>query len=434
MLFGRQLNRYLVCFRWPLAALGLLVGFTLAVYLRRLNFTSEFILYSYLQIAGALLSFTLAANALLRFRGMHDRLTLILAFGFAITGLVETSAVFWFYKEASGLIVGVGQEHIPLAWTVGRTLLATLLLLALVIERRLPHSREPGREVALTLVVVGVVAYLIGAAYLSAPIEPAIHPDAWLARPWDLFPAALFLVAAIGFGRRPISGHWAFDRSLSLALWLNVACHLAATQSTHFFDGPFTLAQLLKVTSYSLLLGGTLLDNLRLFDQARRLAVSDCVTGLGNYRTLLHALETEIQRSRRSGRPFSVLLMDLDDLKQVNDSHGHLVGTRALCRLGNVLRLHSRSIDTAARYGGDEFALLLPEADSRAAEQVGRRVCERLASDGEFPSITVSLGAAVFPEDGETVEALLESADRALYAMKQRRSPMLALARIAACL
>ena len=77
--------------------------------------------------------------------------------------------------------------------------------------------------------------------------------------------------------------------------------------------------------------------------------------------------------------------MDLDGLKQINDRHGHLAGSRAICRLGNVLRVNSRIMDTAARYGGDEFALVLPEADPQAAERVGRRICERLASDGEAP-------------------------------------------------
>jgi diguanylate cyclase (GGDEF)-like protein len=431
VLFGRKIGNFLFQFRWLLAAVGMAGALALAIWLRPSNFTSSFVFYSYLQIVGTLLSFTYAANALLRFRGMHDRLTLIIGFGFALSGLIETSAVFGFYGQ---MVAGVAPAHIPLAWMVGRTLLATVLLSALVVERRVPHSREPGRELAIALLVVGVVAYLTGAAYLTAPMEPTIHQGAWLARPWDLVPAFLYLVAAIGFGRRPAISGPAFDRALSLALWMNVACHLMVTQSTRLFDAPFTVAQILKVTSYALVLGGALLDNLDLFEQTRRQAASDCLTGLGNYRTLLNSMDVEMQRSRRTGRPFSVLLMDLDGLKQVNDRHGHLVGTRAICRLGNVLRLHCRTMDTPARYGGDEFALVLPEADPNAAERVGRRICERLANDGEAPAISVSLGSAVFPKDGETIEELLDAADRALYKMKRRGSPVLSLARIAACL
>ena len=133
-----------------------------------------------------------------------------------------------------------------------------------------------------------------------------------------------------------------------------------------------------------------------MFDQVRQLAVTDPLTGLSNYRTLINVMETEIQRSRRTARPFAVLLFDLDGLKTINDQHGHLVGSRAICRLANVLRIHSRAMDTAARYGGDEFAVVLPEAGEEAAASVSKRICERLAKDGEFPRATVSVGAAVF--------------------------------------
>jgi diguanylate cyclase (GGDEF)-like protein len=155
-------------------------------------------------------------------------------------------------------------------------------------------------------------------------------------------------------------------------------------------------------------------------EQARFLAVSDPLTGLGNYRKLVDTLEAEIKRSDRTGRSFALLLMDVDGLKKINDVHGHLVGSRALCRLANILRLRCRGIDTAARYGGDEFALVVPEAGAEVARQVARRISERLASDGEHPALSVSVGAAVCPEDGETIEMLLRAADRALYDMKRR--------------
>ncbi len=431
MLFGQKIVRYLHPLRWPAAACALLATFLLAVWLRQVNFSSEFLLYSYLQIVGSLLSFTYAANALVRFRGTHDRLTLILAFGFVLAGVVETCAIFGFYAHLTG---GAEESIVPVSWMVGRTLLGVLLLTALVVERRVPHSRDPAREMAIAFIVVGVVAYLTSAAYLSAPMEPAIHASARLARPWDLFPALLFLVAAIGFGRRPTISRSSFDLALCAALWMNVACHIVATQSSQVFDAPFTVAQILKVASYAVVLGGTLLDNARVFEQVRRMAVSDSLTGLGNYRTLLNMLEGEIQRSQRTGRPFALLLMDLDGLKQINDRHGHLVGSRAICRLGNVLRLHSRAIDTPARYGGDEFALVLPEAGAEAADSVGRRICERLLADGEMPAISVSVGASLFPRDGQSIEELLDAADRALYRMKRRSSRAMSLTRVAACL
>jgi len=154
--------------------------------------------------------------------------------------------------------------------------------------------------------------------------------------------------------------------------------------------------------------------------QAHVMAVSDPLTGLGNYRRLIETVETEVRRSDRTGRPFALLLMDLDGLKQINDTYGHLVGSRALCRFAQILRTYSRSIDTAARHGGDEFALIIPEANEEAARQVAQRIIQRLAQDTEKPSLTVSVGTAVWPRDGETIELLLRSADAALYENKRR--------------
>ena len=152
----------------------------------------------------------------------------------------------------------------------------------------------------------------------------------------------------------------------------------------------------------------------------RRLAISDSLTGLANYRHLVDVLQSELERSGRTDRPFSVLLMDLDGLKKINDHYGHLIGSRALSRVATILRLNSRSIDTAARYGGDEFALVLPETNLSAAQQVVERVRYCLESDEEVPQLSISIGVATFPKCGVTVQQLLEYADQALYAMKEQ--------------
>jgi len=423
---GRQLSRYQL-----LLGLLALIGISaLSFWLRQRDFSSGFVLFCYLEIVGSLLCFTFVANALVHFRGTRDRLTLVLALGFLFAGLIETFAIWGLYGPS---LESAQQAGVSLTWMVGQTALAALLVAALALEHRVPHSRHPGRDTTVSVALVGLVAYLTGAAYLSGVIDTSTHPAALLARASDLLPAALFLVAAIGFGRRANMTRSGFNRALCAALWINVACHLAATQSVRMFDAPFTLALGLRTGSYALILGGTLLDNARLFEQVRQLSVSDSLTGLGNYRALLNALESEIQRSSRSKRNFAVILMDLDNLKQINDRYGHLVGSRAICRLGNVLRVHSRTIDTAARYGGDEFAVVLPEATAQAAQRVGERIRERLSTDGEEPHMTVSVGTAVFPQDGQTVEELLDAADRSLYGMK-RGSRIMGLSRIAACL
>jgi diguanylate cyclase (GGDEF)-like protein len=207
-----------------------------------------------------------------------------------------------------------------------------------------------------------------------------------------------------------------------------VACCLAASQSEHRLDAPFAFAAIFQFSSYAVLLGGALLDNVHLFENVRQLAVSDPLTGLANYRRLVDDLEVEIQRSRRTGRPFSLLLFDLDGLKKINDNYGHLVGSRALCRVADMLRVNSRTIDTAARYGGDEFALILPETGMNAAHEVAHRICDRVARDGELPSISVSVGVAAYARDGETLEALVGAADQALYKRKGRTVRKLSVA------
>jgi len=171
----------------------------------------------------------------------------------------------------------------------------------------------------------------------------------------------------------------------------------------------------------TLVLAAVVAERKEAVDRLRRLAVSDPLTGLANYRQLVAALTAEIDRSSRTERPFAVVLMDLDGLKTINDRHGHMVGSMALRRVAETLLGSCRSIDTAARFGGDEFALVLPETGEAAAWHVARRVRERVAHDGETPAISVSVGVAVHPRDGDVLEALLNAADRSLYENKARR-------------
>jgi len=155
--------------------------------------------------------------------------------------------------------------------------------------------------------------------------------------------------------------------------------------------------------------------------QLREQAETDSLTGLANHRRLFEVLHTEISRSKRTGREFSLMLLDVNEFKKINDKYGHLVGDRTLCRLTSVLRSCCRSIDTAARQGGDEFALVLPETGAADAALVGERICELLAKDLEKPLISVGVGVAAYPTDAETIGALLYAADGTLYAMKGKR-------------
>jgi diguanylate cyclase (GGDEF)-like protein len=424
----------------PAVAYSLLATFFVGVvlYARHSHVSGSPTTYLYLEVGGSLLCFCYAANALVRFRGTHDRIALILAFGFVLSGMIETLGYFGLNDL---LRLGpVALSHVPMGWMVGRTLLAVLLLAALAVERFIPIARQPSRETAGALFVVAAAAYVTSAAFIAAPATPVAKAGALFSRPWETLPGSLFVLAAIFFYRRFQQGKERdsdaslYDYSLFLAALLNVCCHIAALFSRRLFDGPFFLAELSKVASYSIMLCAALIDQARLFDQVRTLAVSDPLTGLANYRRLIAVLESELDRSRRTQRPFSIVLMDMDGLKTINDRYGHLVGSRSLVRLAKILRNHSRAIDTAARYGGDEFALVLPEAPRDIASRVAARIRERLATEAENPTLSVSSGIAAYPEDGDTPEKLLGAADRALYRMKHRGSAMNSIARIAACL
>jgi diguanylate cyclase (GGDEF)-like protein len=421
-------------------AASLALFFAIVFYLRQVTAAGSPQGYLYLEVGGTLLSFFYAAIALVRFRGTHDRTALILAFGFVLSGIIETVGCFGLNDS---LISGaLALSHIPMGWMVSRTLLAILLLAAIAVERYMPTARQPSKETAAALLVVALAAYLTSAAFLAAPAAPVAHAASLLSRPWDLLPAGLFLIAAVCFRQRlkndkdKKGSASLFDHSLFIVASLNVICHVSAAFSRQLFDGPFFLAELSKTFSYVVMLSGALLDQARLFEQVRSMAVTDPLTGLSNYRRLISVLEAELDRSRRTQRPFSVVLLDMDGLKIINDQYGHLTGSRALVRIGKILRNHSRAIDTAARYGGDEFALVLPEAGKDISSRVVSRIRERLSAEPEHPALAVSAGVAAFPEDGDTPEKLLGAADRALYAMKHHggRSSVQNLARIAACL
>src|ERR1700737_252444 len=154
-------------------------------------------------------------------------------------------------------------------------------------------------------------------------------------------------------------------------------------------------------------------------DQIRYQATHDALTGLANYREFMDTLETEVRRAKRSKHLFALLLLDLDELKAINDKYGHLVGNRALKRLSEVIKDQSRATDLAARYGGDEFAVVLIDADPGMANRLAQRVEKTLRDGWERPRLSVSTGISVYPEDGRTAPELLESADRHLYKRKK---------------
>lgn len=398
---------------------GFVMVFLAADWVRDISLRPDPTLQGYLQITTGLFAFVFAAVALVRFQGTQDRISLILGSGFLLSGatlIASSILIFQFNRETNQWFYLA-----PVGWWISRLLLALLFGVALLVEHFIPRSRHPKMEIAGALFTVVALTYLITASLRKLPPDVSGHPNAMIPNPLHLIPAVIFLVALYGYRQRKYLKNSAFDRSIYSAVWLNLAAQLAACQSVRLLDGPFVFAQLLNVTSYILLLGGALLDSARVFEQVRHLAASDPLTGLANYRKLLDVLDTETERTLRTGRSFAVLLLDLDGLKRINDTYGHLVGSRALCRVADILRVHCRAIDTAARYGGDEFAVVLPEAREEEAQRVVARIHETMAADPEEPPISVSIGTSVYHGEGERVEKLLKEADQNLYDEKARR-------------
>lgn len=176
-------------------------------------------------------------------------------------------------------------------------------------------------------------------------------------------------------------------------------------------------------------MAGRGVENARLFAQTQETAFTDPLTGLRNARYLRHCLEQEVNRARKNGHRVAVLGMDLDQFKPVNDTYGHERGDELLREIGRLLLRQVRNYDVLARYAGDEFVLVLPETEREEAEIVARKVqraMDRLAADLRsrepgFPSIGISTGVAVYPDDADSLEGLLACADQAMYDDKRSR-------------
>jgi diguanylate cyclase (GGDEF)-like protein len=166
------------------------------------------------------------------------------------------------------------------------------------------------------------------------------------------------------------------------------------------------------------------IDNARAVEKIQELTITDDCTGLYNARHLYKTLESEVYRSARFGYEFSVLFLDLDHFKRVNDTYGHLVGSKLLGEIGYAIKAHLRLIDFAFRYGGDEFVVLLPQTAKEPALIVARRLRDMfrtntfLKDSGLNLNVRVSMGLATYPEDAKNAHEIIRQADEMMYTVK----------------
>lgn len=190
-------------------------------------------------------------------------------------------------------------------------------------------------------------------------------------------------------------------------------------------DRDFFLPDEIEILKTFAHLAAGAIENARLYEKTQNLAITDKLTGLRNRRMFDQRLAEEIAYAERQAKPLSLLMLDIDGFKHVNDVHGHVAGDKVLQALGHTLSGQLWKVDLAARYGGEEFAVILPQTDASAAANVAERIRRSIAEtaiplpDGHKIGVTVSVGIACFPECGETSESLVEHADQALYTAKK---------------
>jgi diguanylate cyclase (GGDEF)-like protein len=187
------------------------------------------------------------------------------------------------------------------------------------------------------------------------------------------------------------------------------------------------LVQILRLGLHRIMTSATEAYHQQSSAELDRLAHTDTLTELQNRRFLERELERHVELYKRYRHPFALLMLDLDNLKWVNDTFGHAAGDAALKHLAMLMRMNIRDVDIPCRFGGDEFLILMPEAEKNAIQAVGRRIADSVAKTRfklgrSFASLQVSFGTSACPEDGVEVEVLLQEADASLYRAKQQKA------------
>jgi diguanylate cyclase (GGDEF)-like protein len=214
--------------------------------------------------------------------------------------------------------------------------------------------------------------------------------------------------------------HLDFTETQATKHWRRIVAHRKVLREALRRDPGLRVALLDYFVNLSRELKNPKMIELAIYERTERSAVTDGLTGLYNHAYFLQALRQEVLRSKRHGLKASLLLLDLDDFKRVNDHRGHVEGDRALMKAAAIIRDSVREIDVAARYGGEEFAVLLPDTTRLGAFVVAERIRVRIEKrfQRKRPRVTISGGLALFPEDASTPADLIVQADAGLYRAK----------------
>jgi diguanylate cyclase (GGDEF)-like protein len=257
-------------------------------------------------------------------------------------------------------------------------------------------------------------------------IEPEFGPALYGVAKWVIRNRQLFLSSDLR--REP---HIKVDHPAAVIAWpLHGRDHVAGVLvglDRAVSSSPLSLTKQVTSAIEALLTpAGFALATTMQLRRSEALSVTDDLTRLYNARYLNIALRRETRLAIRNNRPLSLLFIDLDGFKSINDSHGHLAGSRALVEAGAVIRGSARETDIVARFGGDEFALILPDTGAAGALAVAERICQRiarhsfLAGDGLAIHLTASVGVATLPDVASAADELVQAADAAMYRVKDR--------------